>query len=201
MPAWKCELEFIEPFVGKIPADPKSLKYMIEKRAKEAGKKLKAEEVEALTAVEMAEGGEVTEVMKNTFYKDEKGIYVKPFDIVGMLKERVRKLGLSLKKRGYIGALESLKVEPHRIYLMRKGKPVKRPDGEVVKPVRTLRGGVVTISDCVNPPASLSFTVQKEDWIIKDDEFEHLLKSCDRLGGLRKEYGLFRWISIKRVKP
>jgi len=194
-----CKIEFVDLFVGKVPSNPEALVHVVRKRVKEGV--LPAEtnvEAEALReAYEVLQRAE----MVNTFYSDEKGLYIKGFDIIGMIKERMRQLGITRKKRGYVSAVEGLRIEPWKIHLKRPdGSYVKKPDGQIAKPIITDRPwlrGVITIADYVKPPVILEFTIIKEDQVIPEKEFENILKSCHRLGGLRKEYGEFKWVKIK----
>jgi len=199
MVTWKCKLKLVDKFAGKVPSDPEALKYVIMKRAKEAGKRLRLEEAEMLAREEAEEVG-FSEIARNTFYKDEQGLYIKPMDIRGMLKERLRQLGISVRKRGWIMAIEGLRIEPLRIYVKRKGKIVRKPDGTVAKPIHKPFGApAVSFCDYVDPPCMLEFTIEKLDRTIPTEDFEKLLKSCFKLGGLRKEYGTFEWVKVKRI--
>jgi len=199
---WLCRLTFVEPFVGKVPKDPDKLVWVMRRRVKEGlTPPLKEGDVEA-------ESEEVYESQENTFYSDESGLYVKPIDIIGMLKERARQLGFT-QRRGYVSALEGLRIDPIHIYLMRGGKRIKEVDGTVGKPIHK-QFGVPTISLCdyVNPPCELEFTIEKgfdfirigRERMLTDDEFEELLRGCFKLGGLRKEYGRFVWVKVTKKR-
>lgn len=199
---WECELEFVDLLVGKVPKDPEALKYIILKRAKESGERKSEKEAEEESLSETLELATPTEAAQNTFYKDEKGFYLKPLDIIGMLKERARQLGWTTRKRGIVMALEGLKVEPLRIYITRNGKNINKVDGTVAKPIHKAFGApAICISDYIAPPCESAFTIEKQDNIMTNDEFEKLLLSCSKLGGLRKEYGTFKWKKVKRIKP
>ena len=202
MVKYVCKIEFVDKFVGKIPANQEALKYVVLKRVKE-GLLPPDTDVEAETMREVVEVLQ-RQSMVNTFYADEKGLYIKGFDIIGMIKERMRQLGITRRKRGYVMAVEGLRIEPWRIYLKRPdGSIIKKPDGQVAKPIITDRPymrGVVTVADYVDPPVILEFTIIKEDTVIPEKEFEQILRSCHRLGGLRKEFGEFKWLKLEK-KP
>ena len=75
MVKYVCKIEFVDLFVGKVPSNPEALVHVVRKRVKEGV--LPAEtnvEAEALReAYEVLQRAE----MVNTFYSDEKGLYIK----------------------------------------------------------------------------------------------------------------------------
>lgn len=197
MTKWECKLRTEDMLCGKIPNDLEALKHVILNRAKKEKKPKSSKEAEDEAKEEVEE---VAESMVNTFYADDKGLFIKQIDIIGMLKERARQMGITIKKKGYIGGLEGLRIEPQRMYLKRNGKVLKKVEGQVPKPIHKAWGKpTINISDYVNEGVEIDFTVEKDTLSFPDKEFEQLLKSCCRLGGLRKEYGYFKWKKVKKL--
>lgn len=196
---WKCKIEFEEPVVGNLPADPKQLIHAIRKRLEEQKIKYTEEELKKKTERELEELYPTEEPQILTFYSDESGLYIKDMNIVGMIKERIRQLGLS-RERGIISAVEGLRIT-HKIYLKRNGEYIKKPEDQIAKPITTWRGGVVTIADIVKPPVEMEFEIELSKLCksLKPEMLEEILKECSRLLGLRKEYGLFKWVKFERV--
>jgi len=200
----ECELEFEDLFCGKVPKDRKSLVHVVLKRAEEGYLPNHAvANKEQVVEQEMQELPAETPQGVLTFYEDEKGLYVKYFDIIGMLKERVRQLGLSRQMPGIISALEGLNIydakeKTWKLYLRRpNGSYIKHDECEMVaQPITTWRGTLVSVAECVKPPVRLHFIIEKKDTVIPPELFIEILKDCNRLGGLRKQFGRFKWVKM-----
>jgi len=199
---------FEDLFCGKIPKNREALVYVVLKRIKEGiivPQTSTREEAERIANQEYQELPEETPQTIITFYEDkDKGLYIKYFDIIGMLKEKVRQLGLSRKIPGIISALEGLDVydaidKTWKIYLRRPdNKYIKHSECKLVaQPITTYRGTLISAAECIEPPVKLSFTIVKRDTLIPEDLFLEILRECNRLGGLRKQFGRFKWTKIE----
>jgi len=186
--------------VGNTVRDFQQLIYQIRRRAEERRLRLEREEIRTLAEQELQELYPTEEPVQLTFHADDVGFYAKDLHIIGMLKEKVRQYGLT-RERGIVSALEALKITPYRIHLRRPdGKYIKEPDGQVAKPITTWRGSVVSVADMVHPPVETEeFEVYLSPLcrVLSAEVLNTLLKECNRLLGLRKEYGLFEWKQLK----
>jgi len=72
-------MRFVDTLCGKAPKDPERLRQAVMRRAKEFG--IPAEEAEAMAAEEAAEVGAEAGAPEMTFHRDDKGLFVKTFDI------------------------------------------------------------------------------------------------------------------------
>ena len=182
---FKCSV--INRILGNFPDNPEALKYIVLKKAKkdklteEEAKRLEEELNEQLQeALEV--NGSLTSV-KNIFLRDEKGIYMTPRMIKGWLKEIFRTIG----SRGYREAINhGVFVEPDRIYFTRNGKPITRPDGEIVNPIQIMtpqgRRSSVKISEYLKAPVEFEFYILAYDRIARG-LFENKLDLIAELGG------------------
>lgn len=204
---WDCELEFTEPYVGKQPKNPENLLYVHLRRSK----------LNAFSKAEILEPAEEAKMQletienspESTIFHDERGAFITPMDVRGMLKERVRELGLtrtdSRKFWGILAQIQGLEVGGNqRIYFTdEKGNIVnvkgKKVD-QTIKTLQTPNGAVLSVADTLKLPLFLSFTVKMQTSWFKSDDLELLLRGCSKMGGLRHQFGQFVWRKLQRRK-
>jgi hypothetical protein len=150
----------VRDVLGSIPAEPEKLKYV--KNLYQA--MLPDSEVSVIKPKDLMDVDEKTyeEIEEKAagrciFRKDENGIYISNGMIVGWIEESTKAARLSRKIRNI--AL-TFTTEPRRVYAIRNGEILTKPDREVVRPIKAYVGGtyIVTLSihECLNDMA-LSF--------------------------------------------
>ncbi len=152
--------------IANFPDNIEALKYIVQRQKRED--KLTDEEAEKLQA-EMEEDA-VTSIEETTgkciFLKDEKGIYIRPRHIKGMLKEVVLRCMNMRGGRDYIN--HAIHVTPDKIYLMRNGEVIKQPDKVEAYPISVMtrqgRRSSVKVMEVLYPPVEAEFWI----WIPKE---------------------------------
>lgn len=157
---YNVEIEFLEPILGSLPADPAIYSNYIASKA--PSKWQHDEEVELADAM----ADENPDRSITVFAQDEKGLFLYDYHIKGFLKE----VANMLKDNFGIPNLRQkvdyyTYVHPRRIYLMRPGGSIIAEEDEVFeRPLRgkTAQGERVALvaSERVNPPVMLRFTLE-----------------------------------------
>lgn len=149
---YALEVTFFEPLLASSPASPEVYRDFIagHKRvsAEEAG-----EEIATLPVDKREELG------WSVFHEDDDGLLFYNHQPRGFLKEAAGAVTGSTQLSAYRRKIDNwLFVFPRRIYLMRDGVILKKPEGVLERPVRAMtpQGPRITVkrSDLVNPGAS-----------------------------------------------
>lgn len=141
------EIEFTEPLLATNSGNPELHREFIAKNAPEHEKV--EEEMAALPAEE-----QVAKAM-TVFAQDEKGLFLWDYHWKGYIKENIGafcELGMfkKLSKWTFKRAVDqSIFVLPRRCHLMRNGKFITEPDGQLQRPIRatTMQGDRVALAN------------------------------------------------------
>lgn len=176
--------------VANFPENVEALKYIVLRDKKKD--KLTDEQAEKLRrelAADLAEtietGAEEEEVsVKSIFLRDDKGIYIKPRNIKGWLKEVYKVMGI----RGARDAINhGVYVHPDRIYLTRNGEIIKEPDGELVNPIQVMspRGprSSVKVAEYIEAPCEFEFELRVAESVARKLFTKALVDELRELGG------------------
>jgi len=152
--------------LASAPADAEVYAQFIASRKQD---ELSADEIETLPAAEKEKIG------WSVFHRDEQGIFLLEYHILGFLKEaatavepRAKKISEGKPTEEKITAVKSkidrfVFVSPRRLYLLRDGKILTNEDDVHERPIRamTAKGPRTSVkrSDCVNPGTGLSFRI------------------------------------------
>jgi hypothetical protein len=140
-------LRFIEPLLATMTGNPQVFEdYKRELAPDEVKANEEAAVIEALS--------QQIEKASTVFARDDKGLFLWDYNIKGMLKENIGilcELGQagSLTRWTYKKAVDNtVFVAPRRLYLMRNGAVLIKPDGDVQRPLRadTLQGERVALA-------------------------------------------------------
>lgn len=156
------QLDFIEPILGSLPADPAIYTKYVASKAPAPWQQ--DEEVE--TADRVADNKPEMERGLTVFAQDEKGLFFYDYHIKGFLKEAGNTLKETVKVKNLRSKIDNyLFINPRRIYLYRPdGSIVTEEDDILERPLRaqTMQGPRVSLvaSERVNLPVSIQFTIE-----------------------------------------
>lgn len=196
------ELQFRGRLFGVQPKTEK----LIEQYAEAKG--LTPEAIERMKSeVDLVDEAEIQEelVAKTWvgFFKDEKGLYKKNYQVRGMIKEAAKVLKLTTKVKGLTNLLQhGFFVKPERIHLGHE-----EPDGYDDKAGRvTGRMGprsILTRADYVEK-AKIVFKIWVLDTgVLSDENLKSILEHCQEMGfGGRRSYeeGKFDLVKFDKIK-
>jgi hypothetical protein len=158
---YNVEIEFIEPILGSLPADPAVYTNYIASKAPSTWQHDEEVELADARADEMNLDKGIT-----VFARDEKGLFLYNYHVKGFLKE----VANMLKDNFGIPNLRSkidyyVYVQPRRIYLTRpNGRIIQEEDEIFERPLRakTAQGERVALaaSERINPPCKIQFTLE-----------------------------------------
>ena len=166
---FKVVIEFRNRVYANLPTSPEALRYAVLKSRQSLG--LPTEESEVSEEVkELAEALPLEEISKCAFLRDEKGLYMRPRNIKGLLKESLAVIG----KRGAELIRHGVHPYPEKIYFLRKAdgkyETIKKPDGEDIIPmsVITLRGprSAVRTDEYIEKP-TVMFFVKATEYVLR----------------------------------
>lgn len=167
----KCKLREDSRLIANFPESIEAIDYIVKRAQKENAltpdetESLKSEMTEDLVSTaensEEVEEEEKPKITKMVFIRDEKGIYIRPRHVKGLIKEALRMLNV----RGYREAVNhGVLIEPNKIYLKRNGEPLKQADELMYRPIRVvgIRGprSSIKVAEVLRPPVEFEFRVK-----------------------------------------
>jgi len=161
---FNVQLNFIEPVLGSLPADPEVYSKYIASKAPAPW--VQDEEIAAAEEAAVKEDNARMEKGLTVFAYDEKGLYFYDYHIKGFFKEAGNTLKDTVKIKNLRSKIDNyLFIQPRRIYLQRPdGSFVKEEDEILERPLRaqTMQGPRVSLaaSEKVNLPVVLAFTIE-----------------------------------------
>jgi len=150
---YKVKLKFRDKVLANLPSTFEPLPFIARRQLEDEGVKVTEEALTERVGELEEEIGVEQPVTKLVFPSNGKGLYIKERNIKGHLKE----VGRMLKIRGIREAVNhGTHITPEKIYFIKNGEPVKKPDGEHQTGIRvmTMRGprSSLKLADYIQAP-------------------------------------------------